>query len=271
MLVARDIELRRGKTAILQGVSLSLAPGEVVAVIGPNGAGKSTLLHVLSRADRPSAGEVTLDGQPLGSWDQTALARRRAVLPQTPSIAFPFRVVDVVALGRSPHAGRTTHAKDVRVVDAAMRETETAHFAERVYSSLSGGERQRVHLARVLAQVWSQEPDGSACYLLLDEPTNNLDLAHQHRLLASARRFARRGNGVLAVLHDPNLAATYADRIVMMKGGCVAADGPPEEVLTPSLLADVFGLPVEVLEYGSSGRPLMVPMPFDATQSTLMT
>jgi iron complex transport system ATP-binding protein len=266
MLTARSVTVRRGGRTVLDGVDLTVRPGELLGVIGPNGAGKSTLLQVLSNALSPDAGTVALDGRPLGKWSRSALARRRAVLPQAPIVAFPFRARDVVALGRSPHAGLSSRERDRELVAAALHDADAAHLAERAYDTLSGGERQRVHLARVLAQVWAPPDDGGgACYLLLDEPTNNLDLAHQHALLAQARRFARRGHGVLAILHDPNLAASYADRIAVLQAGRIAAVGAPAEVMTPALLQHTFGLAVEVLERPAG--PLIVPMPEPETRS----
>ncbi|MBK1698213.1 heme ABC transporter ATP-binding protein [Rhodovibrio salinarum] len=261
MLSARDIQVARGGRTVLTDASLDVRPGQLLAVIGPNGAGKSSLLQVLSRALAPDAGAVALDGRPLSDWHRGELARRRAVLPQAPSVAFPFRVRDVVALGRSPHAGLTDRAADQAIIEAAMRETAITHLAGRIYGTLSGGERQRVHLARVLAQVWASLDDDSACYLLLDEPTNNLDLAHQHDLLVQARRFAARGGGVLAILHDPNLAAAYADRIAIVAGGRVVMEGMPESVLSAETLTTTFGMPVEVFRPHGAARPLIFPAP----------
>ncbi|MBK1670136.1 heme ABC transporter ATP-binding protein [Rhodovibrio sodomensis] len=261
MLAACDVRLTRGGRPVLAGASLALGPGDLVAVIGPNGAGKSSLLQVLSRALVPDRGEVTLDGRALADWHRAEIARRRAVLPQAPNVVFPFRVRDVVALGRSPHAGVSDRLSDRRVVESAMAETGVTHLADRLYATLSGGERQRVHLARVLAQVWVPPDDGSACYLLLDEPTNNLDLAHQHELLRQAHRFAASGGGVLAILHDPNLAAAYADRIAIVRDGQVVVDAAPETALQPATLSEVFGLPVEVIRPDGFARPLIVPAP----------
>lgn len=264
MLAARDIRLMRDGRPVLAGASLAVTPGEMVGVIGPNGAGKSSLLQVLSRALTADTGAVTLDGQRLSDWPRAALARRRAVLPQAPSVAFPFRVQDVVALGRSPHAGLSDRATDRAVVAGAMAESGISHLAGRLYGTLSGGERQRVHLARVLAQVWSPPEDGGTCYLLLDEPTNNLDLAHQHELLAQARSFAAAGGGVLVILHDPNLAAAYADRVAIVAGGQVVVDTPPATGLRPETLTEVFGLPVEVIRPDGVNHPLIVPVPGSA-------
>ncbi|MGD9538206.1 MAG: heme ABC transporter ATP-binding protein [Alphaproteobacteria bacterium] len=261
MLEARDISLSRKAARILNGASIAVSPGEVVGVIGPNGAGKSTLLGVLSGALRPDGGRVTLDGMPVDDWPRQALARKRAVLPQADSLSFPFRAYDVVLLGRSPHAGLTGRKENLRIVEAAMRETGVLHVADRVYTTLSGGERQRVQLARVLAQIWPVEGGEAsfrARYLLLDEPTNNLDLAHQQGSLITARRLADDGLGVVAILHDPNLAARHADRVYVMDGGRMVASGPPETVFTEALFEATFGLRVHVMSHPEHGTPFML-------------
>lgn len=259
MLAARDIDVTIGAAPILRGVSLTVAPGEVVAVLGPNGAGKSTLLRVMSGSLQPTGGSVSFEGRPLSDWPRQDLARRRSVLPQNPSLTFPFRAADVVQLGRSPHAGLTSRDEDLAIVDRALAETEVAHLSERDYTSLSGGEQQRVHMARVLAQIW---PDGGSAgprYLLLDEPTASLDLAHQHETLRIARRFAERGTGVVAILHDLNLAAMHADRLCVLKDGAVAAEGPPDDVLTEAAIAAVFNLPVSVTRHPTRNCPHVIP------------
>jgi iron complex transport system ATP-binding protein len=259
MLSASNVRFARGDREILRGVSLALTPGELVAVIGPNGAGKSTLLQLLSGALAARGGAVTLDGAPLNRWCRQALARRRAVLSQTATLGFPFRVLDVVLLGRSPHAGRAARRDDLQVAEAAMRETGILHLADRVYTTLSGGERQRVQLARALAQIWPAPDEEGGRYLLLDEPTNNLDLAHQHAILQIGRRLAGRGTGVLAILHDPNLAALHADRIAVLKDGAILIDGLPDTVLTETTLAAAFGLAVTVRRHPTRDCPYVVP------------
>ena len=263
MLAAAAIEVVREGATLLDGAGVQVAPGETVALIGPNGAGKSTLLHALSGALGVDGGDVRLDDTALSRWPPAALARRRAVLPQSPALDFPLSAGEVVALGRSPHAGTPTARRDGDIVAEALAECDVAHLAGRMYTRLSGGERQRVQLARVLAQVW---PDcagdcGSARYLLLDEPTNNLDLAHQQRIAATARRFARRGHGVLAVLHDPNLAAQYADRIVVLAAGQVLAEGPPAAIVTEATMSAAFGVRTLCREHPVTGRPYMLPLP----------
>lgn len=261
MLAAHGVVVARGGEALLDAVDFHVAPGEAVALIGPNGAGKSTLLHALSGAITPDGGVVRLDGAALSEWSPAALARRRAVLPQAPELGFPLRVRDVVGLGRSPHAGTSDRERDRMAVTGALAECEVTHLAERMYTRLSGGERQRVQLARILAQIGDDIGDAGARarYLLLDEPTNNLDIAHQQRIATTAGCHARRGHGVLAVLHDPNLAAQYADRIVVLVEGRVLADGPPEAIMTEDTMQAAFGVRVLCRNHPVSGRPYMLP------------
>jgi iron complex transport system ATP-binding protein len=244
-LAVRDLSAVLGGRTVLRGIDLVLPPGQLTALIGPNGAGKSTLLGALAGDLPPASGQVTLGGRSLARWAARDLAQVRAVLPQRPGVCFSFTVRQVVELGRHPHrrswrAGRTGPAgNDEALVDAALAEVGLGGFAERPIDTLSGGEAARVHLARVLAQ--------QAAILLLDEPTATLDLHHQHLVLGIARRHASAGGTAVVVLHDLNLAAAYADRIVLLAGGCILADGPSAAVLTPKLIAAAYDHPVEVL------------------------
>lgn len=258
MIEARQISVKLGRRPVLHDVSVGIAPGEVVSLLGPNGAGKSTLLSVLAGGLRPEQGEVTLDDVPMAQFDAAALAGRRAVFSQQQGLNFGFRVREVVALGRSGQLGR---GDDEEAIDAALEETGAAHLAGRSFQALSGGERQRVHLARVVAQIWpGKNPSAEAGrFLLLDEPTNNLDMAHQHGMLTLARTLAQRGIGVLCVLHDPNLASLYSDRVVLMENGRIQASGTPREVLRSDLLEAVYGLAVNVLDHPSRNCPHIIP------------
>jgi len=251
---------------LLDGVSLELVPGEVHAVLGRNGAGKSTLLRALSGELRPQAGTVQLNGRALAAWTPRQRARQRAVLPQAESLRFGFSVEQVVALGRyACPQHRPEQERDI--VLAALRAAGVETLAGRRYPSLSGGERARVQFARVMAQVWEPLPQaepelgGHARYLLLDEPTASLDLAHQHGCLLQARRFAGAGVGVLAVLHDPNLALRYADRVSVLENGRLTGQGPVREVLTQELLQRTYGLPIELLHTGGEALPVVVAHP----------
>ncbi|OYT70495.1 MAG: heme ABC transporter ATP-binding protein [Chloracidobacterium sp. CP2_5A] len=260
-LEARHISVILGGRCLLDDVSLALAPGEVTALLGPNGAGKSTLLKALSGDLQPTQGAVYLDGRPLDGWSLVERAQRRAVLPQESSLAFPFTAFEVVLLGRAPHVALAETPHDIAIARQAMQRTGVEHLALQRYPSLSGGERQRVQFARALAQIWEPLPHGAARWLLLDEPTASLDLAHQYEAMAVARQLAQDGVGVIVVVHDLNLAAYVADRVVALDRGRVAAEGRPEDALTPERIRSIFGLEVSVTPHPRHGRPCIVPLP----------
>ena len=261
-LAATAITVRRGGRALLDAASISLTPGRVTAVVGPNGAGKSTLLRVLSGELVPDAGSVAFAGRPLAAWPAAELARQRAVLPQESDLRFPFRVAEVVRLGRIPHPGGGDTLADHAIAADALTRVDLNPLADRLYPSLSGGEKQRVHLARALAQL--APADGNAAppsrVLLLDEPTAALDLAHQHSVLALARKLASgEGVAVLAILHDLNLVLAYADDLVVLNHGRVAASGAVETTLTPDLVRAVFAVPARLLPSSiPGGRPQLL-------------
>jgi iron complex transport system ATP-binding protein len=229
-----------GRREVLRGVDLVLARGELVALLGTNGSGKTTLLRTFSGALAPDRGSVHFDGRSVGDWRRNELARRVAVLPQQLELPLGFRVAELVAMGRAPHARRlfASTADDERAIARALLDADAADLADRPAEELSGGERQRLLVAMALAQ----EPD----LLLLDEPTLHLDLAHQVALLGAIRRLRdQRGLTVLAVLHDLNLAAAFAPRVAILDEGRVVADGPPGEVLSIDLVRRVFGVRVD--------------------------
>jgi len=245
-LQAIGVEVRARDKVLVQDISLDVRPGEFLAVIGPNGAGKSTLLGALA-GDRPlAAGQVLLAGRPLAHWRKSDLAYRRAVLLQHSTVAFDFTGLQIASLGLLAHRGRLSDRQINTFAAQALAETEALAFADRPYAVLSGGERQRVQLARVLAQC-DADPDRLP-FLLLDEPIAGLDLAHQHAALAGARRRADRGLGVLAVLHDLNMAARYADRVAIIENGRLTALGPTRPVLDPGRLSAIFATPIVRLE-----------------------
>mgnify|MGYP002713115570 CR=1 FL=1 len=232
-LIAEGLAVNLTGKMLISDVALTITPGKILAIVGPNGAGKSTLLKVLVGELKPMQGSVRVEDRLLSAWGKRDLAQIRAVLPQNSTLSFGFTAAEVVLMGRIPHLTGGESYDDRIIATEAMAMTHTDHLAERIYTTLSGGERQRVQLARVLAQIW----EGKASrYLLLDEPTNNLDLSHQHSTLMIARQFAQRGVGVLAVLHDLNLAAQYADTVLVLKGGRVLAEGKPDKVFTPQII-----------------------------------
>jgi iron complex transport system ATP-binding protein len=242
---------------LLNAASISIHPGEVVAIVGANGAGKSTLLKVLSGDLNPSQGSVCLNGKPLARWTVRQRAQQRAVLPQSINLTFGFTALEVALMGRTPHLRGTERPHDYAVVRDALSMTGALHLENRPYTTLSGGEAQRVQLARALAQIWDGDHPR---YLLLDEPTSNLDLAHQHTTMQVARVFAERGVGVLAILHDLNLAAQYADRLIVMSRGCILAAGEPVQVLQPALVEEAFAMEVLVNAHPQSKRPYILPV-----------
>ncbi len=263
MIRLEGVALERGGRRVLQNLDLTLLPGELVALLGPNGSGKSTLLAALSGELAPAAGRLTLLDRPLPQWSAAELALVRAVLPQQSRLVFGFTVLEVVSLGRSSHAGRASQRDDAVAIRAALDAVGATRFARRDYRQLSGGEQQRVQLARALAQIWSPPPARPAVapprLLLLDEPVSSLDLCYQEQVLQVAQAQAREGAAVLASLHDPNLAARHADRIVLLGEGGILADGAPDAVLEPVLLQRVYGLPLLLSRHPASGAPLLLP------------
>ncbi|MFQ1931492.1 heme ABC transporter ATP-binding protein [Aeromonas veronii] len=259
LLSCTRLSLRRGQRQILDGLDLSLESGTLTALLGPNGAGKSSLLKCLT-GELEYEGSITLFGADRQQWDSSQLAHRLGVLPQSSSLNFPFLCEEVVAMGRLPHSEPAARRNEI--VAAAMTHAGVEHLAKRLYPGLSGGERQRVQFARVLAQIWQApsptEQTEQPRLLLLDEPTSALDLKYQHQLLTMARALASRNTAVLVVLHDLNLAARYADRLVMLERGKLMADGTPGEVLTPELISRLYGYPAQVLHHPESGLPMVV-------------
>lgn len=251
-LAAVNATIGYEQRVISEKLSVRIPPGSFTAIIGPNACGKSTLLRALARIIRPSAGEVLLDGRVIHSYRSKEVARRLGLLPQTSLAPEGIRVADLVARGRMPHQSliQQWRPQDEQAVTEALEATRTSEFSERLVDELSGGQRQRVWIAMLLAQ---QTP-----ILLLDEPTTFLDIAHQYELLGLLRRLHGEGRTLVAVLHDLNQAARYADHLIVMRGGEVVATGAPGEVLSARLVEEVFGVPVRVMEEPVSGSPLVV-------------
>ncbi|MES2249705.1 MAG: heme ABC transporter ATP-binding protein [Pseudomonadota bacterium] len=243
-LACAGVEVRIGAKTLLANASVELAPGRVTAILGPNGAGKSTLLSVLAGQREPTQGRAMLDGRPLSDHGMPTLALRRALMPQESAVAFDFTAQDIVALGRYPHRRAPTGDEDA-IMAEAMALTDVTALAPRILNTLSGGEKARVHLARALAQLWHPRPDGASRWLLLDEPTAALDLAHQHSAMRLLRAWAARGVGVVAVLHDLNLARRYADEVVVLGAPGGLCQGVTAEVLQPALIEAVWRMPCQ--------------------------
>lgn len=242
LLEARGVRHAFGRTQVLDGVSLELRPGRLVVVAGPNGAGKTTLLRVLAGTLRADAGELRLAGVSHSELSRREVAQRLAVVPQDSHVPFPFRVREMVALGRAPFLGPFGREapSDVALTERALAELELQALAERAYPSLSGGEKQRVLLARALAQGVST--------WLLDEPTAHMDLGHRLHCWEWLRAWlaAAPGRGCLLVTHDLVLASRFADELVLLERGRVAAHGTPAQVLTPARIASVYGVEARV-------------------------
>ncbi len=238
--------------------SLELDHGEVVALVGPNGAGKTTLLRLLLGVLRPEGGRIDFAGRALEAWSAGALARRVGVLPQHEEPAFAVTVRELVAMGRYPHLGawRRERPSDRAAVDAALERCGLVPLGGRPFATLSGGERQRTRLARALAQG----PEA----LVLDEPTASLDVASEMEMWELLRYEARAGRGVLLTTHNLNLAARYADRMLLLGNGRLLGAGQPAEVLTESRVAEAYGWPVRVLRHPGPGpdrgAPQVVPL-----------
>jgi iron complex transport system ATP-binding protein len=256
MLAAEHVSLAIDGADLVRDVSVRVVPGRIVAIMGPNGAGKSTLLRILAGDVVPDAGTVTLDGRPLEQMSTAERARRRAVMPQRTSIAFGFSVLETVLLGRYPHGGDNARGADIRIARKALALSGVAEFESRLAPTLSGGELARVMLARALAQV---DREGLPRYLLLDEPTSALDPAHQHHVLRLLRDVARESDvGVLIILHDLNLAARYADEVVLMREGSVQIRGTADEALTPAMIATTFDVEAIVVPHPTGSQPVIV-------------
>jgi len=229
-----------GGRAILADVAATFPGGRVSVVLGPNGAGKSTLLKIAAGLLAASAGDVSYGGRAVASFAPAELARTRALLSQHVELAFPLAVEDVVLMGRYPHFGRSPASRDRAVVDAALALVGIADRRRQAYPTLSGGEQQKTQLARVLAQIWSDERSGEPKALFLDEPTANLDVHHQIHILETARELARAGCTVVAVLHDLNTALEFGDRFLLLDAGRVVQMASRREELGADVLERVF-------------------------------
>lgn len=243
-----------GTVKVVQGVDVAIPPGKITVIVGANACGKSTLLKTLARVLPAASGTVLLDGQAISELPTKTLATRLGLLPQQPLAPEGIAVADLVSRGRHPHQRlfRAWSPADTAIVEEALRTTDTLALADRAVDELSGGQRQRVWIAMALAQQTD--------VLLLDEPTTFLDLAHQVEVLDLLTDLNRtRGTTIAMVLHDINLAARYADHMVAMRAGKIVASGPPAEIVTAPLVAEVFGLRATVITDPVSRTPLLLP------------
>jgi len=239
----RDVSFRAGGTLILDRVSVGFEPGKLNVILGPNGAGKSTLLRIATGLAHPTSGEVRYDGESIAGLAAEPLARRRAVLSQHVELAFALPVTDVVLMGRYPHYGRVPAPRDLEIVNRALALVGMEDKRDQPYPTLSGGEQQKVHLARVLAQIWSDDPAGGSDamrYLFLDEPTSGLDVHYQLHVLKVVRELLSPGCTVIAVLHDLNMAFEYGDHFVLLERGTVAVSTSDSRAIPAEVLERVF-------------------------------
>ncbi|MFY0633454.1 MAG: ABC transporter ATP-binding protein [Vannielia sp.] len=253
-LAAKTLRLAYGRTPVIDGLNLAIAPGRFTALVGPNGCGKSTLLRALAGLHAPSAGQVVLDGGDIARRSTRAIARQIGLLAQSAGPAEGMTVEELVAQGRYPHRSvlGPWRARDQAAVEQALGLTSLLQLRHALVDRLSGGQRQRAWIAMVLAQ--------QSDILLLDEPTTYLDLAHQVEVLGLMERLVREhGATVVAVLHDLSQAARHADRIVVLKAGQIVASGTPREVVTPEVLRSAFNLEATVLTDPETGTPLCLP------------
>jgi iron complex transport system ATP-binding protein len=235
-----NVSFEVGAQRLVDSVELRIEAGQMIGILGANGAGKSTLLKLISGELEPTSGAILLDGVPVSKTDPAFLARRRAVVPQSSQLTFPFTAIEVVTLGASvPGFGL---GKSHPAAEQALTRVGLLDFAHRRYTDLSGGERQRVHVARAMCQLeTARRRTGETPVLLVDEPTSNLDIGHQRLVLSAVREIAADGAAVIAVLHDINLAAGYCDRLALMRTGKIVAHGKPSEIVRDDLLSDAYG------------------------------
>ena len=253
MLQVKNVSFQVKKKKILQDITISVQEGEVVALCGPNGAGKSTLLRIISGEMTSTTGSIDINEREIKDWQPIKLAQYRAKLSQESHLSFAFLAKEVVEMGRFPYPDTK---ENIAIVDKCMKLVDIVHLAERQYTSLSGGEKQRVHLARVLAQLETR--DETPKLMLLDEPTSALDVLHQEVVLEIAHKLAKeRRYGVLVVLHDLNLASAWADRIILLQEGQYKYNGTPQDILTPPILEEVYGIQSLVLQHPKTGLPII--------------
>lgn len=253
MLSLSSVDLTLNKKQLIKQATLSIAAGELVVVLGPNGAGKSSLLKLASGELQPTAGRVEWMQQSLSNLPLIEKSHSMAVLPQHSLLDFPFKVEEVVSLGRIPHA--TGSSVDEKIVTEALSMMDISHLRDQIYIYLSGGEKQRVQLARIFSQVWGNT---SPHLFILDEPTSSLDFSHQQQVMQLLKQKTKANGSVLMALHDLNLAVNYADRIILMSGGEIRAIGSAEDILQENLLEEIFDIKFHRVKHPHTGKILFV-------------
>lgn len=255
MLEAYKISYAHRRYEILNDIDVAVPTGELLVIVGPNGAGKSTLLNLLANEMEKSDEPIFFKKKTFEDWDAKELSHNKAKFSQNNSQDIPLSVKDVVMMGRYPYFNAAPHKEDHEAALKAMHETDVAALKDRDYNTLSGGEKQRVHLARVLAQLDNTITEK---LIFLDEPLNNLDVLHQHRILHTVKNFTERGNTAVMVLHDLNLAAQFADKVMLLKKGKVIAHDVPEKVFTKEIISRVYNFPCTVCPHPVNKNPLIL-------------
>ncbi|EJF94347.1 heme ABC transporter ATP-binding protein [Bartonella taylorii] len=258
MIEATNICVQRGNKQILNHIALQAKSGDLTIIIGPNGSGKSTFVKALS-GELPYSGKITLNGYDVSQTKTYEMAKMRAVLPQSTMLVFPFLVHEVVELGLSVNQFAITKTELQNLTQKALECVDLADYGNRYYHQLSGGEQARVQLARVLCQIWEPVYNGVSRWMILDEPIASLDIQHQLVVMDIAKNFARCGGGVLAVLHDLNLAAHYADKMILLKQGEIYCEGSASTVLTTQNLREVYHCALIVSELPKADIPFILP------------
>jgi len=257
MLRTENISFSVGKKQILKNVSASFLPGEFNMILGPNGSGKSSFLKIFSGEINKFQGTVFYDDKKIKELRKEELAKKRAVMSQQADLGFPLLVEEVVMMGRYPHFTFNPNKRDITICNEVIERMDLVEFKERNYLTLSGGEKQRVQYARVLAQVW-EKPTDSYRYLFLDEPLNSLDISYQHEFLQVAVELIKDHTVLIAVMHDINLAAHYADNLFFFKEGELVVHGKPKDILSAAMIEKVFNIKTTVIENPVTGKPLII-------------
>jgi iron complex transport system ATP-binding protein len=253
-----SLQVNIGEKKLLNNIHLTIPPDKLTLLIGPNGAGKSTLLKACTGDITPTSGHIRLNQQPLHQYSAEQLSTLRAVMTQDYGIAFSFTVREVVSMGCFVYEQQIARSERECIVDDVMRFMHINTLADRQFTTLSGGEQQRTQLARVLAQLWHPYTHASPRYLFLDEPTSSLDIFHQYQVLSLAKQLTQRNIGVLAVVHDLSLAASFADNLVLLEKGSVVVQGPPSTVLQPHYLSAVYGIDAQFFQHSTLFKPSVI-------------
>lgn len=254
MIKAHQISYKHKEFHILDSVDVHLEYGEFLAIVGPNGAGKSSLLSVLANEVK-SKHQIVFKDKNINDWQVGELSKHKAKFSQHNSNDIPLEVKDVVMMGRYPYFDAQPKREDHEAMNHMMYETDVYHLKDREYNTLSGGEKQRVHLSRVMAQL---QNDIAHKLMFLDEPLNNLDVKHQYRALEIIKNFTKKANSAIVVLHDLNLAAQFADKILLMKSGRVSAYGTPTEVFTAENISEAYNFPCTICDHPITNNPMII-------------